>query len=61
MSVKVSEIDAKYSKKYIGSDPQRFFYYICTSKAFFTAVTLSIILNTVAMSMDRYPIDESEL
>ena len=61
MSEKVSEMDSKYSKKYIGSDPQRFFHYICTSKAFFTLVTLSIILNTVAMSMDRYPIDEKEL
>ena len=61
MSEKVSEMDSKYSKKYIGSDTQRFFHYICTSKAFFTLVTLSIILNTVAMSMDRYPIDEKEL
>ena len=60
MSAKVSEIDEKYAKKYIGSDPQKFFHYICSSKAFFIVVTLSIILNTVAMSMDRYPIDEKE-
>ena len=46
--------------KYDNSKVQRFFNFICKSRAFFFVVTLSIIVNTVAMSLDRYPIDKKE-
>ena len=39
----------------------KFFNVICKSQIFEVLVVLSIVLNTVSLSMDRYPIDPDEL
>lgn len=39
---------------------RKFFYAICSSRLFSAAILVTILLNTISLSSDRYPIDPEE-
>ena len=45
------------SKRYAKSSIYRFFGQICSNKYFNVLILLTIAMNTITLSMDRYPID----
>lgn len=45
------------SKRYAKSEIYRFFGYICNNKYFNILIMLAIAMNTITLSMDRYPIE----
>jgi hypothetical protein len=57
---KMGACSESLSEKYSETCFQKFFYKICSSRIFIFFILTSILVNTVTLSMDRYPIDPKE-
>ena len=48
-------------RKYAQTELYQFFNAICQSNSFVIIILLTIFLNTISLSLDRYPIDPDEI
>ena len=49
-----------FCKLYFDTEFSKFFNVICTSQSFAYVVLMAIFINTLSLSLDRYPIDPDE-